>query len=201
MGAVVQQTESNGMSVRSVCGALGLSRATYYRRLSVLVPSTTSVSPELVSPSDQPTEQSQAGALIGVAVRGHGDQSATAPELTITQAADLTPARSPVEPSMAPKPKRTSPRALSDDERVEVLATLNDDRFCNLAPAEVFATLLDEGKYICSERTFYRILADNAQVRERRNQLRHPEYVAPELMATGPNQTWSWDISVPQKAA
>ena len=82
-----------------------------------------------------------------------------------------------------------------------VLAALNQDRFCNLAPAEVFATLLDEGTYMCSERTMYRILAAHAQLRERRNQLRHPEYTAPELMATTPNQLWSWDISVPQQAA
>jgi putative transposase len=75
------------------------------------------------------------------------------------------------------------------------MAALNEDRFCNLAPAEVFATLLDEGKYLCSERTMYRILVDHAQLRERRNQLRHPQYTAPELMSTGPNQTWSWDIT------
>jgi putative transposase len=65
----------------------------------------------------------------------------------------------------------------------------------DLAPAEVHARLLDEGRYLCSERTMYRVLAENAEVRERRDQLRHPEYKKPELMATAPNQVWSWDIT------
>jgi putative transposase len=72
---------------------------------------------------------------------------------------------------------------------------LNEQRFADLAPAEVHATLLDEGRYLCSERTMYRVLAENAEVRERRDQLRHPAYKAPELLATAPNQLWSWDIT------
>ena len=64
-----------------------------------------------------------------------------------------------------------------------------------MAPAEVFATLLDEGRYLCSERTYYRVLDENAEVRERRNQLRHPHYTAPELLASRPNELWSWDIT------
>lgn len=72
---------------------------------------------------------------------------------------------------------------------------LNSERFANLAPAEVFATLLDEDTYLCSIRTMYRILDANGQVRERRNQLRHPSYAKPELLATGPRQLWSWDIT------
>jgi putative transposase len=63
------------------------------------------------------------------------------------------------------------------------------------APAEVYATLLDEEKYLCSERTMYRLLAEHDEVRERRDQLRHPAYTKPELLATGPNQVWSWDIT------
>ena len=63
------------------------------------------------------------------------------------------------------------------------------------APAEVVATLLDEGHYLCSERTMYRILAADQPVRERRNQREHPQYTKPELVATAPNQTWSWDIT------
>jgi len=78
---------------------------------------------------------------------------------------------------------------------------VHEDRFIDLAPAEVYATLLDEGTYVCSERTMYRLLAKNQEVRERRDQLRHPKYAAPELLATAPNQLWSWDISVPQQAA
>ena len=68
-------------------------------------------------------------------------------------------------------------------------------RFVDRAPAEVVATLLDEGQYLCSARTMYRILAANQPVRERRNQRDHPPYTKPELVATGPNQTWSWDIT------
>ncbi len=86
-------------------------------------------------------------------------------------------------------------RALSSEERHRVLNLLNDERFCDQAPAEVYATLLDEGQYLCSERTMYRILAENQQVRERRDQLCHPRYQAPELLATRPNEVWSWDIT------
>jgi putative transposase len=84
------------------------------------------------------------------------------------------------------RPPRPVPRALPPDERKMVLSMLNDDRFSDLAPAEVYATLLDEGKFVCSIPTMYRILRENQQVRERRNQLYHPRYKAPELLATGP---------------
>jgi len=99
--------------------------------------------------------------------------------------------RKPAKPSAV----RSSHRALSDDERTGVLSVLNSDRFVDRAPAEVYATLLDEGTYHCSLRTMYRILKAEDQVRERRNQLRHPSYSKPELLATGPNQVWSWDIT------
>ena len=72
---------------------------------------------------------------------------------------------------------------------------LASPRFVDRSPAEVVATLLDEGQYLCAERTMYRILAANQPVRERRNQRSHPCYTKPELVATGPNQTWSWDIT------
>lgn len=98
-----------------------------------------------------------------------------------------------------PQPKRaarpTPARALSPVERQDVLAVLHEPRFVDEAPGHVYARLLDDGRYLCSERTMYRILADNAEVRERRNQLRHPVYRKPELLATGPNQVWSWDIT------
>jgi len=87
------------------------------------------------------------------------------------------------------------PRSLDDEERQKVLDVLHSDRFVDKAPAAVYATLLDENAYLCSVRTMYRILHDNHQVRERRNQLRHPKYKKPELLATGPNQVWSWDIT------
>jgi putative transposase len=76
-----------------------------------------------------------------------------------------------------------------------VLGVLHEPRFADLAPAEVFATLLEQGRYLCSVRTMHRILAEHEEVRERRNQLRHPSYARPELMATGPNELWSWDIT------
>jgi putative transposase len=80
-------------------------------------------------------------------------------------------------------------------ERTAVLEVLHEQRFVDRAPAEVYARLLDEGRYLCSERTMYRILEANQEVRERRDQLRHPRYSAPQLLATGPNQLWSWDIT------
>src|SRR3954453_2830853 len=99
--------------------------------------------------------------------------------------------RPPAEPALRPSP----PRALSAAERQTVLDLLRDPRFADLAPAEVYATLLDEGVYHCSIRTMYRILDDHAEVRERRDQLRHPVYTKPELLAEGPDQVWSWDIT------
>ena len=98
-------------------------------------------------------------------------------------------------PRPAQRPRPTPPRALALAERQEVLDTLHEPRFVDLAPAQVYATLLDDDRYLCSERTFYRVLEANAEVRERRDQLRHPHYAAPQLMATGPNQLWSWDIT------
>jgi len=100
-----------------------------------------------------------------------------------------------LRPVYGPAPKKTSPRALPAGERKAVLDVLHEPRFEDLAPAEVYATLLDEGRYLCSERTMYRVLAENQEVRERRDQLRHPKYAAPELLATAPNQLWSWDIT------
>ena len=100
-----------------------------------------------------------------------------------------------VRPQHGPRKPRRQPRGLSTEEKARVLATLNETRFADLAPAEVFATLLDEETYLCSERAMYRVLAENAQVRERRNLLRHPTYPVPELLATKPNQLWSWDIT------
>ena len=95
----------------------------------------------------------------------------------------------------APARPRASPRALALEERQAVLDVLHEPRFADRAPGEIHATLLDEGHYLCSARTMYRILAANAEVRERRNQLRHPHYAAPELMASVPKELWSWDIT------
>ena len=100
------------------------------------------------------------------------------------------------QPKQEPeRPRPASVRALSEAERQGVLDVLHEPRFADQAPAEVYATLLDEKKYLCSERTMYRVLADAQEARERRDQCRRPRYAAPELLATGPNQVWSWDIT------
>lgn len=98
------------------------------------------------------------------------------------------------QPQRLPRPRRSA-RALGPAERQAVLAALHEPRFADLAPAQVYATLLDEGRYLCSERTMYRVLAAHQEVRERRDLLRHPQYAAPELLATQPNELWSWDIT------
>ena len=92
-------------------------------------------------------------------------------------------------------PRQKQKNALGGQERQEVLETLHSERFVDKAPREVFATLLDENLYLCSVRTMYRILDGEGEVRERRNQVRRPIYKKPELLATGPNQVYSWDIT------
>jgi putative transposase len=87
------------------------------------------------------------------------------------------------------------PRALSAPERQVVLDALHSERFRDMAPAAVYATLLDEEVYLASERTMYRLLAAAGESGERRNQRVHPPYARPELLATGPNEVWSWDIT------
>ena len=94
------------------------------------------------------------------------------------------------------QPNRPTPvRALSESEREKVRDLLNSERFQDKSPDQVYATLLDEGTYHCSTRTMYRILGQHNEVRERRNQRRHPFYTKPELLATKPNELWSWDIT------
>jgi len=99
------------------------------------------------------------------------------------------------QPKKARQPRPTPERALSQEEKVQVRQVLNSERFQDSAPRQVYATLLDEGEYLCHWRTMYRILDEHGEVRERRNQLQHPTYAKPELLATGPNQLWSWDIT------
>jgi len=93
------------------------------------------------------------------------------------------------------RPRPRPARALSGLEQATVLDVLNSERFYDSSPAEVYATLLDEGRYLCSERTMYRLLGREGEVRERRNQLTHPAYAKPELLAQEPNEVWSWDIT------
>ena len=99
------------------------------------------------------------------------------------------------KPRAQARPRPKPALALSEQERAAVLEQLHSERFIDVSPAQVYATLLDEGTYLASERTMYRILAAQGESRERRAQLRHPAYAAPELLATGPNQLWSWDIT------
>jgi putative transposase len=87
-----------------------------------------------------------------------------------------------------------SSRSLSEGERREVLNLLNSERFMDQAPREIYAALLDEGTYLCSVRTIYRLLEAERELRERRGQLRHPSYRKPELLASAPNRVWSWDL-------
>jgi putative transposase len=98
-------------------------------------------------------------------------------------------------PPRQPRAPTPQPRALSQTERSEVLGILHEQRFVDQAPATIYATLLDEGRYVCSVPTMYRVLRAADEVHERRRQARHPATVKPELVATGPNSVWSWDIT------
>jgi len=100
-----------------------------------------------------------------------------------------------LQPSPVLLSRPEPPLKLSPQERETVHQQLVSDCFIDQAPASIYASLLDEGTYLCSERTMYRILNERREVRERRNQLRHPSYSKPELLATAPNQVWSWDIT------
>ena len=100
--------------------------------------------------------------------------------------------RQPARPRAA---RPAPPRALDSRERQTVLDTLHSERFIDQAPAQVHATLLDEGTYLCAPRTMYRLLDTAGEVKERRDQVRRPHYTAPELLATRPNEVWSWDIT------
>jgi len=128
--------------------------------------------------------------------------SETVPERTVCVALGVS--RSTLRRRKRPKitehaasaqPRKRLVRALSDDERAGVLMELRSERFADLAVPQVHAQLLDEGRYLCSESTMYRLLRANAEVRERRMLAKHPEYRKPELLATGPREVLSWDIS------
>jgi putative transposase len=118
--------------------------------------------------------------------------------LGLSRASFYRAARPPVVPSPSSGDvvaRRASPRALDPAERQAILDQLHAPRFVDRSPTEVYATLLDEGVYLASERTFYRLLAENGETRERRDQLTHPTYHKPELLAVRPNEVWSWDIT------
>jgi putative transposase len=99
------------------------------------------------------------------------------------------------DPVLTRAPRPAPRNKLTAAERASVLATLHHESFADKSPAQVWATLLDEGSYLCSESTMYRILREAGGVRERRRQATHPPRTRPELVATGPGQVWSWDIT------
>lgn len=101
----------------------------------------------------------------------------------------------PVRPAPVPHRDRVQPRALTEAEQQVILTELHSDRFADLSPTEVWAILLDEGRYLGSVSTFYRLLRQASGTRERRKQATHPATVKPELVATGQNEVWSWDIT------
>jgi putative transposase len=105
----------------------------------------------------------------------------------------------PSEPSPSSSPARCrpqrQPRALTNEERAHVLEVLHSERFADAAPATVYATLLDEGSYLCSEATMYRLLRERGETGDRRRHATHPAKVKPELVASAPNTVWSWDIT------
>ena len=103
--------------------------------------------------------------------------------------------RKPIGPVAAPPAAKVMPSALTPGERARVLEVLNQPRFADKAPAQVWATLLDEGVYLCSVSSMYRILRAAQQVRERRAVAVHPARVKPQLVATGPDEVFSWDIT------
>jgi transposase InsO family protein len=126
---------------------------------------------------------------------GSGLTSAVCSALSVSRASVLRHRAALNSPPLAVKPRPPSARALPEIERTQVLDHLRAPRFADQTPTEVFATLLDEGTYLCSIRTMYRILATQGEVIERRRQRTHPVYQKPELLAEAPNQVWSWDIT------
>jgi len=153
------------MGAHAACLALGVPRATFYRQQSL---KRKHVGAPLAPLAPE----------VGMAATPAGVAAIPIPTATPT-----------------PAPIRVHPRALSLAERQAVLAVLHSERFCDVAPAEAYATLLDEGTYLASERTMYRLLAAAGETGERRNQRVHPAYTKPELLATRPNEVWSWDIT------
>ncbi len=128
------------------------------------------------------------------AVTTKGETSALCQSIGVARTS-LYRRRQPARVAVHASTPRPSPRALIPAERQAILEALHSERFVDQSPAEVHATLLEEQTYLGSVRTMYRVLAEADEVRERRDQARHPSYAKPELVATAPNQIWSWDIT------
>jgi putative transposase len=131
------------------------------------------------------------------AVSEHGPRTGVAPlcQALAVPRASVYRLRARGQRPSTPVARPTPPRALGTEEREQVLEALHSERFVDQAPHQVYAALLDEGTYVCSVRTMYRLLASEGEVCERRDQARHPAYARPELLATRSNELWSWDIT------
>src|SRR5206468_1913947 len=144
------------------------------------------------APGDPPETLRERGGRLMAAVENVAPAIGTAPACRALglPRSSLYRMRQPAE-AAAPRP--APPRTLTPIECQVILDVLHSERFVDQAPAEVHATLLDEGQYLCSTRTMYRILDSAQEIKERRNQVRRPQYSKPELLATRPNEVWSWD--------
>lgn len=189
------------IGVAAACRQLGVPRSAYYRARRAVAP----------TPADGATAQAGGSTDGPVAAHGHAPvlpvTALASPPPADVSPADVSPAdvsdpslpaaeacadASPADVSPA---ERRSPRALSPTERSQIWATLNSERFADCTPREVYATLLDAGIYLCSWSTMYRMLRTTGEVTRRRDPPRRTAYAKPELLATGPNQLWSWDIT------
>src|SRR4051794_6850732 len=166
------------VGIRAACEAVGVARASFYRHEQG--PSARGAA----HPAPSPRDEGAAGERSEQSLPGASSEP------------DGTPPPPPAATSSVPAVgARVHPRALSATEQATVLEVLHSPRFQDAAPATVYATLLDEQVYLASERTMYRLLAAEGETRSRRDQLVHPAYSRPELLATAPNQVWSWDIT------
>ncbi len=148
------------------------------------------------SPGDHPEEPGRRRERLTAAANHLSESVGTAPAcqaLGVPRSSLYRQRRPRLKLTSRPRPRPE--RALSAAEREAVLDILHSERFRDQTPAEVQAALLDEGTYLCSVRTMYRILDGQNEVRERRDQLMSPNYAQPELLATAPNQAWSWDVT------
>ncbi len=163
------------VGVTAGCEAIGVARATFYRHTQ------RHGRPLADRPAPSPRDEGAAGERSELIPPG--------------QSSDQEMGEPSPSPVVQTAQTRVHPRALRAAEREAVTDVLHSPRFQDAAPAAVYATLLDEGTYLASERTMYRLLAAEGETRPRRDQLVHPTYTKPELLATAPNQVWSWDIT------
>ena len=168
------------LSRAQTCKALGIPRSAWYRQQATASSLQAVIDVQLAT-ADAPQPR-----------------IAPQPRLTNRPQKDSSPARAAESAALWTPQARaldSSSRALLQQEQQLVLATLNSERFMDLSPTEVYATLLDEGTYLCSIRTMYRLLGSQGEVKERRKQVQRPHYARPELLACRPNELWSWDIT------